>query len=217
MSDFIRQYGFDLQLFADGDGGGDGDNSGGGGDGNPNDGDNDQPFAVFPDEASLMARINREAQKQLANQAKALGYDTVEAMQEALKSYQERQNAEKSELEKAKEAAQKADSERKKALESANNRLIRAEVKLRATELGIVDDDAAFALMDRSEVSVDDQGRVQGVEAALKSLLETKPYLKKQDSNRSGEDFHGGGSCQPDVEKMSMAEYIEYRKKQPRG
>lgn len=152
-----------------------------------------QPYAVFPDEKSFMARLKREARSLLESEAKSLGFESAEAMRAALKALREREEAEKSELERLREAAQKAEAERQAALAAANERLIRAEVKAVAADLGIVDPDAAYALMDRSGVTVDDDGQVQGVKAALEALAKSKPYLVRQDAaSRSGADFAGG-------------------------
>jgi hypothetical protein len=61
----------------------------------------------------------------------------------------------------------------------ANERLMRAEVKALATEMGLVDADAALALMDRSKVAVKDDGTVEGAKEALEALVAAKPWLKK--------------------------------------
>lgn len=92
---------------------------------------------------------------------------------------EERKKAQMTEAEKAK--AEKAEAEKKAAetLATANERLIRAEVKLISVELGIVDADVAYAVMDRQGVKVDDKtGKVEGVKPALEELLKAKPFLK---------------------------------------
>lgn len=61
--------------------------------------------------------------------------------------------------------------------ERANQKLIRAEVKAVATELGIVDADAALALIDRTGIGITDTGDVKGVKPALEALIKAKPYL----------------------------------------
>jgi hypothetical protein len=72
-------------------------------------------------------------------------------------------------------AAQAAGAER---ISRAQALLLKAEVKSVAAELGIVDADAAFALMDRANVKVEDNDSVTGVKPALEALLAAKPYLK---------------------------------------
>lgn len=186
IPEVFRVYDFmNLQFFADGDGSGAaaGNNANAGGQqagGQQQDGgQQNQPFATFPDEKSFMARVNREAKQQLEAQAKAAGFESVEAMQAALKAAREKAETEKTELQKAQEAAAKAKADKDAALAAANQRLIKAEVTLKSAELGIVDPDAAYALMDRSGVTVGDDGKVSGIDEALKALLTAKPYLKK--------------------------------------
>ena len=56
--------------------------------------------------------------------------------------------------------------------------MIASEVKVRASQLGIIDPDAAYLLLDRSNVRYAEEGGVSGVDEALTQLLEDKPYLK---------------------------------------
>ena len=56
--------------------------------------------------------------------------------------------------------------------------MIASEVKVRASQLGIIDPDAAYLLLDRSNVRYGEDGGVTGVDDALTQLLEDKPYLK---------------------------------------
>jgi len=51
-------------------------------------------------------------------------------------------------------------------------------VERSAGKAGIVDTEAAFKLIDRSKITVDSEGNVQGVDEAIKQLLTDKPYLK---------------------------------------
>lgn len=65
-------------------------------------------------------------------------------------------------------------------MQTADNRLIAAEVKAIGSQLNLVDIDAAFALMDKSNIKVDENGTVTGVQEALNALVEAKPYLIRQ-------------------------------------
>ena len=56
--------------------------------------------------------------------------------------------------------------------------MIASEVKVRASAMGIVDPDAAFLLLDRTNVRYDADGGVSGVDDALTNLIEAKPYLR---------------------------------------
>ena len=55
--------------------------------------------------------------------------------------------------------------------------MIASQVKVRASQMGVVDPDAAFVLLDRTNVQYVD-GAVTGVDDAIASLLEDKPYLR---------------------------------------
>lgn len=75
----------------------------------------------------------------------------------------------------------------------ANERLVRAEVISLATDMGLVDADAALALMDRTDVTVKDDGTVSGAKEALEALVAAKPWLKKAEAKQPV----GGGTNPP--------------------
>jgi len=135
------------------------------------------PFITFPDERSFMGRVGREARKQFEARAKELGFDSVQAMEDTIKAAKAAAEAQKTELQKAQERAQALEAEKVQLLETANQRLVRAEVAVKAAALGIVDSEAAALLMDRSAVRVSDNGTVEGVDEALKALVAARPYL----------------------------------------
>ena len=82
-----------------------------------------------------------------------------------------------------------------KALQRANDRLIAAEVKTVAIDLKIVDAEAALALMDKSQIKVNDKGDVTGVKEALEALAKAKPYLVgKTQAGGAWGDKQGGGT-----------------------
>lgn len=97
------------------------------------------------------------------------------------------------ELEKAQsEAEEKRLADNKKFEELANKRAAeRDEIKTKltnsiqdnriiteASKIGVVDVEAVLKLVDRSNIKVADDGTITGVEEAVKSLVEGKPYLK---------------------------------------
>ena len=73
-----------------------------------------------------------------------------------------------------------------KKLRDADDRLIRAEIRNAGSQLGLIDSDAAFALMDKSAVGVGDDGSVYGVRESLAELLKDKPYLASRPSGSTG-------------------------------
>lgn len=85
-------------------------------------------------------------------------------------------------------------------LEKANGLLIAAEIKAQGATLGLIDPDAALALLpeaDRGKIKVDDKGAVTGVKDALEALKKTKPYLFGQ-TQRAWGDKHGGPPANTD-------------------
>ena len=62
-------------------------------------------------------------------------------------------------------------------LRAADDRLIQAEIRDVGAQLGLIDAEAAFALMDRSGIQVGADGSVSGVRESLQALLRGKPYL----------------------------------------
>ena len=103
----------------------------------------------------------------------------------AAKVDEERKKAAMTETERLKAEKEAAEKKAQDAMRTANERLLRAEVKATAVALDIVDPDAAYALMDRDAVSVADDGTIKGVEDALKALIKDKPYLLRQKGAQS--------------------------------
>lgn len=179
-----------------------------------------QPFAIFPDEKSFTARVGREAKSQLSSLAKELGFDSVEAMQEAAKATRERADAEKTELEKAQAALSKAENDRLTALDVSNARTIRAEAKVQAIALGIKPERVSHALKlaDLSEATVDAAGEadVAAIRMALEAVLADVPELKAMapvtvgaGSNPPGGDNTG----KTDISKLTSEEFAALQKR----
>lgn len=142
-----------------------------------------------PEKTFTETEVNDIVAKRLERERKKYAdYDDIKAqLTELLAAEEEREKAQMSELERAEaekaaalKKAQEAEDARSKALESANQRLIRAEFALEAKSAGIEYVDDAFRLADLSKVTVDDDGNVLGVVDAVKTLVESKPYLIPQ-------------------------------------
>lgn len=87
-------------------------------------------------------------------------------------------------VEKANLERDEAKKEIEKVREEANNNLIRADVIRQSIALNIVDPDAAYSLMVKEDIAVEN-GKVLGVEEALKELIKLKPYLVNASQNNS--------------------------------
>lgn len=203
-----------LQLFA-GDGGGSGGSGGDGGDGGNSGGagGGEKTFTQAEVDAMMgqrLPRAEKAAQKALA---KELGYDSVEAMQAALKKPEvggkgkDGEGATLSMEDVEKRAKELLDASQKEQKELTFKRLLRAEVKVLASELGFADWEDAAALADLSKVMETDKGELEGVKEALEELLKKKPHLGKQKSGSGAFGANlpagGGGSDKKDrLEQM---------------
>jgi hypothetical protein len=137
------------------------------------------------------AEVDRIAAERAARERKKFAdYDDVKTkLSDYEKAEEERRLASLSEKERleaekadALTKAQAAEEARDKALTAANQRLIKAEFKALARELGIRSDalDDAHKLADLSAASVDDDGNVLGVRDVIEALVKDKPYLAEQ-------------------------------------
>ncbi len=197
----------DVPVWACFAGGGGSDNDGdgsddGSGDNDANDGGqqsdgsgkDDKPYATFPNKESFDARIARSTKTELEAMAKELGFDGVDAMKTAAAKAKETEEANKSELEKERDARQKAESTSQAALDKANTRLINAELKVFASQAGFADPSDAVALVNRSDLKVDDDGNVTGAKEAVEALIAAKPHLKGTAGDSTNTGDSGGSS-----------------------
>jgi hypothetical protein len=98
---------------------------------------------------------------------------------EKAKKLAELEQAQLSEQEKLTQRASEAERREADARAKVESTAISSAVKVRAIQLGVVDPDAAYLLMDKVNVRYDaETDSVNGVDDALTLLLEDKPYLK---------------------------------------
>lgn len=118
--------------------------------------------------------------------SKALNTRTDRAERSVARSFAEQYGMTETEvtalLEKAKaDKASAIPPEVQKQIDAANKRandmLIVAETRAISAELGLIDADVAYQLMDKANVKVDDAGKVTGVKEALEALKTAKPFL----------------------------------------
>jgi|GEM_PF-1923151 len=221
-------YGF-LQLFAEGgengaggDGGDPGGNGGNGGGNSP--GKGEKMFSQAELDAAVQRRVARAEKDAVTALAKELGFDSVEAMRAALKKPGD---SEKGKGDKPKKDDQPVDVEQlveeklKAEREKAYQRLLTAEVKVQANELGFADWEDALKLADLSGAKENDKGEIEGVKEALEKLAQAKPHLlkTKPTSGRFGADIRGGSSQQDERKKRieHFAKLAQSRGSAPEG
>lgn len=183
LKDLLRDI--DLQLFADSDGGG-----GGGQGGNPPQNQNSSP-----QNPSAPAGRTFTEDYVTSLRTESAGYRTQlrvaeKALREFLGLKPEDQIPDVGHALTAHKTAQQAALEQ--ATKNAKALLVKAEVKVLAKDLDIVDADAAMALADLSKAQVTEDGKVEGVKEALEALLTAKPWLKK-----AATTMVGGGTNPP--------------------
>lgn len=166
-------------------------------------------------DAKIADRLARERKKYADYEdlkTKLAELEAAEAeRQKAAMSEQERTAAE---LAAAKKAAEEAEAARNQAIETANQRAIRAEFKLAAAGANIRKDalDDAYVLVDKSGISVDDDGNVIGVKEALEALVAAKPYLIETTTPTKPKTI-GEPNNPPEDEKKTLEAQLEDAKK----
>lgn len=138
----------------------------------------------------IKGRSDRELQKVLSE----IGFQNVDELKTLVKQKRERDEADKTELEKAREKATALEKEKTEMLLAQKVRAAQYEVAMKSAKLGIIDPDAAFKLLDQNKLEYDGGGSPTNAEQLLKELLTEKPYL-----------LGGGGSSAMNPSKTGQA------------
>jgi hypothetical protein len=158
-------------------------------------------------DAKIEERLARERKKYAGHDELKTKLATLELAEE------ERKKAEMSDKERsdadtaaAVKRAEDAESERDRALLTANQRLINAEFRAVARELNIRPDalDAALKLADLTPVKVDDEGNVVGAKEAVQALITNSPYLVEKPKPKTIGDPNGNDDEKPDKTKEQL-------------
>lgn len=157
--------------------------------------------------------LNAIVQDRLARAAKGQpSKDELKALQEAKAKLEEIEQAGASELEKANTAREKAEAKAAEAVQKANERLIRADAMAELAKQGVTNMEGALRALDKTGLTVEDDGTVSGVEEAVKSLLESipefvgKPAATKVDQGARGTSTKDGQVTAAQLETMSVEE-----------
>jgi len=121
------------------------------------------------------ALIDKRLQRERAKTTKQFG-DYQDLKTKAAK-FDELEKAQLTELEKLQKQLADAEKMRGEAEAKATERLLKAEVLVQASKLGFVNPQHAWGLVDVSSLSIDDAGKAQGVEEAVKALATEHAYL----------------------------------------
>jgi len=125
-----------------------------------------------PEQQAYIDRINSKTRRDERNKFK----DYNDLKTRAARA-DELEQAQLTEAEKMEARAIEAEKKATDAQAQIADAMIASQVKVRASQMGVIDPDAAFVLLDRTNVQYAD-GAVTGVDDAIASLLEDKPYLR---------------------------------------
>jgi hypothetical protein len=112
-------------------------------------------------DAVIADRLKREREK----------YADFETLKKKATDYDKLTEAQKDELTKAQERATKAEAESARVLAQANERIIMASFVAEAAKQGATHPGDAYALADRSAVTIDANGNVTGVDKAVEAVV----------------------------------------------
>lgn len=165
--------------------------------------DNTQQSGKTFTQEQLDAIINDRLQRE---RGKYADYDALKAAKAELDTLKAGQL---SETEKITKRATDAEAKAQAAEAKVKELSTRGEIERQARKLGIVDDDAAYRLLDASKLEYDDAGQPTNAEALLKDLVKAKPYLVQGTGGGNATNPARGQSAaltREDIAKMSPAE-----------
>jgi hypothetical protein len=148
----------------------------------------------------MFAERSNQAERSLL---KKLGFEKVEEAESILRKARERDDAEKTDLQKAVEKTTQLEKERETWQSKQKETAAQYDVALKAAKLGIVDPDAAWKLMDKSALEYDADDKPNNTELLLQGLLKEKPYLADGGSSAANPAKQTSTFTRDQIEKMS--------------
>jgi hypothetical protein len=128
----------------------------------------------------LFAERAKQAESALL---KKLGFENPTDAEALLKKAREREEADKSELQKARELAETRAKQIEELMTNQKRLATQSAIFDKANKLGIVDPDAAYRLIDQDAIEYDESGRPTNAEALLVAMLKDRPYLTGSSSS----------------------------------
>ena len=137
--------------------------------------------AASSEKAYSQSELNRmfaERAKQAESALlKRLGFESPDDAEKLLAQVREKQEAEKSELQKAMETVEAKEKQLQDLMQRQKELVVQSGVATIANRLGIIDPDAAYRLLDKSSIEYDENGQAKNIEPLLVSMLKDRPYL----------------------------------------
>lgn len=112
-----------------------------------------------------------------------------------------------------KELAEQKEKEANESRAKLEQAIVNNKIIIEAGKLGVVDNEAVMALLNRGSIKLNDKGEVEGVVEALTALLESKPYLKgtaNQPTLGGGTNPGNPGNTAPKKFKASQLKDVEF-------
>jgi hypothetical protein len=190
-----------------------GDQGEGGATGTPpaggSDGSGERTFTQAQLDAIVGERATRAKGAAISELLGELGFEKADDLKALVQSAREQADKQKSEAQKLQEKlADYQKREQQWALEKRDT-MLQIAVQAASAKLGIVDAEVALALI-RDTIEFDNDGKPQGVEAALSKLLADKPYLKAGTSTSpTNPPRQGATLTKADIEKMTPEQINE--------
>lgn len=178
-----------------------------------------EPFAVFPDQESFNKRLTREAKKHLNDTLSGLGVESLDELKAFIEDKKAKEEAEKSELQKALERIQTLEQERETYVKAEAERKRAELVKSKAMELGVKQDRVQrfMRLVDLGEITTDGEIDAEALtEVITQTLTEFPEFKQTKVEHKGGMDFNetGTSGAKPAltmemIKQMSSAEIAE--------
>lgn len=145
-------------------------------------------------------------------------YDGFDDLKKKASEFDKLEAEKKSELEKAQERATELERQIAEATRKADENALRSAIVAEAARKKVVDPDAAFALVDRSSLVLDDSNTPTNIGEVIDALLEAKPYLAGTRAQGSADLGARGKSAagqltRDDLKTMTPAQIIEAQDK----
>lgn len=166
----------------------------------------EEEAAAAANKTFTQAELDRIVQDRLARERqKYEGFDDLKAKAEQFDKLQDEQ---KSELEKERDRAAKAEERATKIEAEAKEIRLRSSLLAEAAKADrkIVDPEAALALLDRSTLTLDDEGNPTNIAQAMDALLEAKPFLVATNGGSRGNADLGARGNGSGAEQLTSTE-----------
>jgi len=169
---------------------------------------------TLPEEQRLKIEEHTAGLKTALIKERKLNPESKKAVEELAKlkeAEEKRKQAEMTDLQKAQADKKAADERAVKLTQDLETERIKNAVLAEASKANFADPQDAYAMIDRTELEIDKDGKVSGVVEAIKALVKAKPYLVGE-PNTQHFNINGGDKGRA-LKGASQEEVIEKKRK----